>query len=208
MGNMVSRKNVDYFEMFEKGISISLKAAECLGTSFADGEISEAELKKVKEAEHEGDHHVHECLSIIERAFITPFDRTDIVEIIKAIENLTDSIDQIASHIYILRFTRADKLNEFVRLLVQSCQKLNDLMGELKQYKKSTTKINEYIIEVNHIEEEGDRAYADSMRRLFEEEKDPVAIIKYMEMYQLLEHSLDCCEDIADMIEKIIVAKT
>jgi uncharacterized protein Yka (UPF0111/DUF47 family) len=83
MGNMISRKSVDYFEMFEKGVQISLKAAQRLRSSFSDGKIDEKEMKLVKDAEHEGDTHVHECLKKIDVAFITPIDRTDIVEIIR-----------------------------------------------------------------------------------------------------------------------------
>jgi uncharacterized protein Yka (UPF0111/DUF47 family) len=205
----ISRKNVDYFEMFEKGMQIALKAAERLQASFADGKINEAELKMIKEAEHEGDLHVHQCIKAIDIAFITPIDRTDIVEIIKAIECLTDSIDYIATHIHILQITEANEyLVRFVNSVVLSCKTLSELMSALKQYKKNQKKISECIIEVNRIEEEGDRTYADSMMHLFQDEKDAIKIIKQKELYQLLEDSIDYCEDIADLVEKVMVAKT
>jgi uncharacterized protein len=209
MGNMINKKSVDYFEMFEKGIKISLVAAERLQAAFADGVINEAELKLVKDAEHDGDHLVHECLKKIDVAFITPIDRNDIVEIIKAIENLTDSIDAVANHIYILHVNEAKEyLRKFVDYVVISCRVLNELMTALKQFKKNQKKINDCIIEVNRIEEEGDRTYAESMRNLFERETDPILIIKKKELYQLLEYSVDCCEDVADLVEKVMVAKT
>ncbi len=74
--------------------------------------------------------------------------------------------------------------------------------------KKSLKKILEYIIEVNQIEEEGDQIYIKSMKDLFEHQTDPIAIMKNKEIYQLLEHTLDCCEDVADMVEKILVSKS
>lgn len=205
----ISRKKVDYFEMFEKGMQIALKAAVKLKSAFSDGVINNFELKQIKEIEHEGDLHVHQCLKTIDIAFITPIDRTDIVEIIKAIENLTDSIDYIATHINILQIRDANKyLVSFVDSVVSSCEILNELMTELKQFKKNQKKINEYIIEVNRIEEEGDRTYAESMQKLFQDETDAVKIIKQKELYQLLEDSIDRCEDIADLVEMVIVAKT
>jgi len=208
MGNMMTRKNVDYFEMFAKGISISLEAAKKLQSAFADGIINEAELRKIKETEHAGDKHVHECLKIIDVAFITPIDRTDLVEILKGIENITDSIDAVANHIYMMHITQWNEyLCQFVDLTVTSCERLYDLMIALKQFKKNPKLINELIIEVNRLEEVGDTAYMQSMRDLFEFEKDPIAIIKNKELYQLLEHSIDCCEDVADMVEKIMIAK-
>jgi uncharacterized protein Yka (UPF0111/DUF47 family) len=190
-------------------MQIALKAAERLQASFADGKINEAELKMIKEAEHEGDLHVHQCIKAIDIAFITPIDRTDIVEIIKAIECLTDSIDYIATHIHILQITEANEyLVRFVNSVVLTCKTLSELMSALKQYKKNQKKISECIIEVNRIEEEGDRTYADSMMHLFQDEKDAIKIIKQKELYQLLEDSIDYCEDIADLVEKVMVAKT
>ena len=81
-------------------------------------------------------------------------------------------------------------------------------MSELKRFKKSLKTILEHIIEINRIEEDGDRTYFESMKALFATETDPVKIIKNKEIYQLMEHSLDCCEDVADMVEKILVSKT
>lgn len=209
MGNMISRKQVDYFEMFTKGIEISLKAAKNLQSAFADGKINEAELRRIKEVEHEGDRHVHECLKIIDMAFITPIDRTDILEVLKGIENITDSFDAVSNHIYMMHITKSNKyLCKFVDLAVISCERLCDLMIALKQFRKHTSKINELIIEVNRLEEEGDSTYLDSMRNLFEFETDPIAIIKHKELYQLLENTLDCCEDVADLVEKIMISAT
>ena len=205
----ISRKSVDYFQMFEDGSKISLEAAKKMQAAFADGMINESELKQVKEAEHKGDKHIHQCLKVIEVAFITPIDRTDIIEILKGIENITDSIDDIANHIHIMCVEEANEyMCRFIDYNVISCEKLCELMSELKRFKKSLKTILEHIIEINRIEEDGDRTYFESMKALFATETDPVKIIKNKESYQLMEHSLDCCEDVADMVEKILVSKT
>ncbi len=205
----ITRKNVDYFEMFDTGMSIALKAGKKLQTAFIDGIIDEAELKQIKDIEHEGDLHVHQCIKTIDVAFITPIDRTDIVEIVKAIENLTDSIDAIANRIFMLQITEADEyLVKFVSSLVLSCEKLSEMMTELKQFKKNQKKIKECIIEVNRLEEVGDRTFMDSMRNLFMCEKDAIKLVKQKDLYELLEDALDRAEDIADIVEKVIVAKT
>lgn len=205
----ISRKNVDYFEMFAEGVAISLDAAKKLQTAFADGVIKKDELRLVKDSEHAGDKHIHECLKVIEVAFVTPIDRTDIIEILKGIENITDSIDAVANHIHIMNVNEANEyLIKFMEFLVASCEKLYELMKETKKFKKSLKKILELIIEINRIEEDGDRVYFESMKALFENEKDAIKIIKNKEIYQLLEHTLDCCEDVADMVEKILVSKS
>lgn len=208
MGKM-SKQSTEYFEMFEKGVAISLEAARALQAALVNQHIHGETLKSIKDIEHKGDLHVHQCLRKIDVAFITPIDRTDIVEIIKAIENLTDSIDAVANHIMILNVQESNVyLRKFVDYVVQSCEKLNELMEALKNFKKNHERIKECVVEVNRIEEEADRTYAEGMRRLFEKETDPIAIIKKKELYQLLEETIDCCEDVADLVENVLVAKT
>lgn len=209
MGNMITRKNVDYFEMFANGISISLKAANLLKTAFADDVIDDSELAKIKEVEHEGDRYVHESLKVVEVAFITPIDRSDIIELIKGIENVTDSVDNISNHIYMMRITKSDTyMRNFINILVTSCERLNELMIALKHFKKNPNHtIQDLIIEVNRLEEEGDSIFRESMRNLFGFETDPLIIIKNKELYKLFERAIDSCEDIADMVEKIMIAK-
>jgi len=205
----ITRKNVDYFEMFDTGMSIALKSAIKLQAAFSDGIINEAELKQIKEIEHEGDLHVHQCIKTIDVAFITPIDRTDIVEIVKAIENLTDSVDAVANRIFMLQITEVDEyLVKFVSSLVQSCETLKEMMCQLKQFKKNHKRLKECIIEVNRLEEVGDRTFMESMQNLFTHEKDAIKLVKQKDLYELLEDSLDRAEDIADIVEKVIVAKT
>ena len=205
----ISRKTVDYFQMFEAGIKIALKAARLLQSAFADGIINEEELRQIKQVEHDGDMHVHQCIRAIDVAFITPIDRTDIVEIVKAIENLTDSVDTVANRIYMYQYTEVnDYLIKFVNNVVLSCETLQEMMCQLKQFKKNTGRIKECIIEVNRLEEDGDRTYMECMKKLFAQEKDAIKLIMQKDLYELLEEALDCCEDVADIVEKIIVAKT
>jgi len=205
MGKL-GRKQADYFDMFEKGISISHEAALKLQTAFSDGVINVAELKLVKDLEHDGDRHIHESLKIIDDAFITPIDRSDIVDILNGIENITDSIEAVADHIYMMRIDQSNEfMRKFVDLIVISCQKLHDLMIIVKGFKKDRKALMELIIEVNRLEEEGDRTYSMSMRDLFEFETNAITIIKHKEIYQLSEQALDRCEDVADMVEKIMI---
>lgn len=203
----ISKKEVNYFEMFATGVAISLEAAKKLKAAFADGVINEDELRQIKELEHQGDKHVHASLRTIEEAFITPIDRSDLIDVLKGIENITDSLEDIANHIYMMNITRSnDYLMRFVDLVVLSCEKLHDLMKTLNHYKKNSEAVLNLVIEVNRLEEVGDTTFQESMSYLFTNETNPVTIITHQEMYKLMEHSLDCCEDVADMVERIMIA--
>lgn len=206
---IIKKNDVNYFEIFIKGVSISLEAANGLSRAFDDGIVDSRELLKVKELERKGDVHVHESLKIVEEAFITPINQSDIVEILKLIENVTDGIDDAANHIYIMRLDTDDTyMRHFVKIIISSCEKLHELMKSLKHFKEQQySDLRRLIVEINDLEEEGDRTYSESMRYLFQYEKDPVNIIKKKEIYQRLEYAIDCVEDVADVIEKLIASK-
>ena len=202
-------KDVDCFELFQISSSYSRKAALALKKAYDDGDVDYNELKNLKNIEHEADIHVHRCLKMVEEAFITPIDRSDIVEIIKEIENITDSIESVAN---ITNMMCVKHVNESAQTLmsyvVDACVKLEELMKTLKNFKKEFKKINELIIEINNIEEAGDKVYFTAMRDLFQFETDAKKIIVWQRLYDQLESSLDKCEDVADIVQKIIVSKT
>jgi len=209
MGKSISRKNVDYFGMFEKSAAIARDTAYKLQSAFRDGNINLAELRSLKELEHAGDLHLHECMKIIDVAFITPIDRTDLAAILNGIENVTDSIEDIADSFYMMCINESNEcMRRFVTLLALSCEKMLELMTELKRFKKNVNDISKLIIEINRIEEEGDKLFRDNMRNLFEFETNPMTVIKYKDLYRRFEDAVDCCEDVADMVENIIVTKT
>lgn len=210
MSNFFS-KGPDYFALFEKGISISNKAAKALQSSFTDGVIDKNEIMRLKEIEHEGDRHVHECSSLIADAFITPLDRSDMMAMVAAIEAITDSIDDIANQIYMMHITKTNEVTvKLVNLIVKCCEELCTLMAEFKQYKKNFKRIKEITVNVNNLEEEGDAVFNEAMRELFDpnNKMEMIDVIRLQNLYNTLENSLDYCEDVADIVEQMIVSNT
>lgn len=201
--------NIDYFAMFVTGADIALKAAEALKSAFHDQHISRDELLKVKEIEHEGDHHMHISLRVVEEAFITPIDQSDLIDILKAIESVTDHIDYVAAHLYMLNINESDVyLNKFMDLLILCNHDIVELMKLLRRFKTlNMEEIYKLILRINTLEEEADRNYLDSMRNLFTTDQDPVEIIKRKEIYQRFEDAIDRAEDVANAVERLLVAK-
>jgi len=206
---MIFKGEADYLEMFVRSASIALEAAKMLKDAFRDFIINDDELANIKKVEHMGDKHMRESLLVIEEAFITPIDQSDIISILMGIEEATDSIDDVASHVHMMMITERDRhMLEFLDTMVLSYEKLYELMVALKKFKKVTNKdVNSLVIEINTLEEKGDRIYRESMRNLFESEKDPVNIIKKKEIYQLFEETLDCSEEVADMVENLLIVR-
>ncbi len=207
--HIIMPSGVDYFQMFTTGSEISLRAAQALQIAFADQAINVEELRKIKEIEHEGDRHVHASLKILEEAFITPIDQSDLIDILKSIENVTDHIDYVAAHLYMLNINESDRyLAAFIDTLVLSCQKIVDLMICLRNFKKLDLKAMYKLIEdINELEEVADRIYLESMRDLFTNGSGPLLVIQKKEIYQRLEDAMDRTEDTANAVEKLLIAK-
>jgi uncharacterized protein Yka (UPF0111/DUF47 family) len=206
---LFASKETDYFELFQISMSYASRAAKSLQKAFVNNVIDYHEIQNLKSIEHEADIHVHRCLKLIEEAFVTPIDRSDIVEIVKEIENITDNIDSIGNHTYMMCVTEVNEAAQnLMNLVVEACIKLEELMKILKNYKKELKKIDELIIEINHIEEVGDKTYLSAMRTLFEFETDAKKVIVWKLLYEKLEAALDECEDVADIVQKIIIART
>lgn len=204
-------KGPDYFILFEKGMEISSRAAQTLKRAFAGDKINEEEIKQLKALEHEGDKHVHECAKLIEDAFITPIERPDMMNLVAAIESLTDSIDDVGNQVYMMHIEgKEETAQKFVDLIASACTELCNMMHVFKHFKKSQTDIHEISIRVNHIEEEGDVLFISAMRSMFDPEQthDPIDVMRRRSLYQTLEDSLDCCEDVADIMAHIIIANT
>ncbi|NMA66301.1 MAG: DUF47 family protein [Clostridiaceae bacterium] len=200
-------KDSDWFNLFVTSISYSSKAAQALQKAFEDGSIDYNELQNLKSIEQEADTHVHRSLKLVEEAFVTPIDRSDIIEIINEIENITDCIETISNYTYMTGVKRVNEATQnLMQLLVDACLKLEDLMKNLKNYKKNLKIINDYIIEINRIEEMGDKTYINAMRNLFEHETDAKKIIITQLLYEKLEEALDKCEDVADAVQKVIIS--
>ncbi len=204
----ILKKEMNYFDMFVKGVTYSLNAAKILKSVLDNGGLTEEDAIKIKSIEHEADIHMHDVCSHLNVAFITPIDREDIYRIVKETDDITDSIESVSNGIWMMNVEKVNapmkKMGEYI---VNACEMLVELMSEVKNHKKSN-KLNDYVIEINRIEELGDKCFKEAMKELFHTEKDPIKIIKMKEIYKELEDTLDNCEDVADCVESIIITKT
>lgn len=206
---IIIKSDVDYFDMFVEGADISLRAALALKHAFADERINEHELIKIRDIEHEGDRHVQESLQIVNDAFITPIDQSDLLDILKGIEDVTDYIDDVAAHCYMLNIRESDMyIDKFIDIMVVTCQKQLDLMKFLKNIKHLPMEQMKTLIgEINSLEEDADRVYQMGMRSLFTNGFDPIEIVRRKEIYIRLEDVLDGLERVANVVHSLMVAK-
>ena len=204
----ILKKDTDYFEMFTKGVQFSLDAAISLKDLLDNDGVTAEKIAAIKKIEQAADCHAHEVYKQLNVAFITPIDREDIYRIIRETDDITDSIEAVSNKMWMMSVTNiTPAMRQMGDYIVKACELLVRLMSEIKNHKK-TNKLNEYTIEINNMEELGDKCYKEAMKDLFDKERDPIALIKMKEIYKELEDTLDNCEDVADCVEEIIITKT
>ncbi|MBN1775946.1 MAG: DUF47 family protein [Clostridiales bacterium] len=202
---MRNSKEADYFDLFIKAASICNRAAEGLDELLDDLSDSHLKSNAIHEIEHEGDRLYHEVYFHLNRSFITPIEREDIMEISRSIEETIDSIDDVAIMLDMMSIESAKKRGKgMCNLITKACSALVTAAVEFKNFKKSK-ELSPILVQINNIEEEGDALFQSSMKELFNKEKDVLDIIKWQEIYKSMENVLDSCEAAADAMERVII---
>ena len=157
---------------------------------------------EIKEIEHKCDFLTHEIIQRLHRTFVTPLDREDIHELARSLDDVMDAIDASAGviRLYQIDHVRADA-RELARLVRVSADQLVIALQALERRQG----VAEPAVEINRLENEADRAHQIALRRLFEEERDPITIIKWKEILDFLEDATDRCEDVANVLEGVVV---
>ncbi|CAL7963743.1 conserved hypothetical protein [Gammaproteobacteria bacterium] len=157
----------------------------------------------IKEIEHKGDLQTHEIIKTLNKSFITPFDREDIYSLASALDDVIDAIDALAQRLIIYHIDKiTPEAKELGFIILKACQTVEKAVAMLEN---KTQHILEYCVEINSLEGEADRVRADAISRLFDEVQDPIFLIKWKEIYENLERVADRCEDVANVLESVVV---
>jgi predicted phosphate transport protein (TIGR00153 family) len=157
---------------------------------------------EIKEVEHKCDFLTHAVIQRLHKTFVTPLDREDIHALARSLDDVIDAIDDSAA---VLRLYKIDRVRQEARDQVRIIVACTDqLLSAMKALGKKQ-QISGCAVEINRLENEADRVHQVALRRLFEEERDPIAIIKWKEILDFLELATDRCEDIANVLEGVVV---
>jgi uncharacterized protein len=200
----ITAKEGIFFDLFVATAEDTCIAAKKLEELMENYTNINEKINAIEEIEHKCDGHVHKMLEHLNRSFITPIDREDIYLIAKELDNITDAIESTAHRFRMFNVKSGikDDAKRLSKLITQCTEELVDVMSELKKMKTSK-KLSEKIIKVNSIENEGDDIFRSAMQSLFVSEKDALEVIKWKEIYEYLENTLDACEDVANIVEGV-----
>lgn len=204
---MAKKENNYYYDTFSKCISYACEAAELLQNCVDNYNVANlsVELDKMHRIEHTADGVKHEMMERLMKEFLPPIEREDIVELAHTIDDVIDSVEDVLQGMYMYNIKAfRPEVKEFSSVILRSCQAMWKMGDELSDFRKSAL-LKEKIVEINALEEEADRLYKEAIHRLYTDEKDPVYILSWTTMYKCMEKCCDSCEDVADMVEQIIM---
>lgn len=197
-------KETDFFVMFEKAALNLKKGAALLVETLEDLSSSEARAKEIYEVEQEGDMLTHEIMRRLNKTFLTPIDREDIHSLVCRIDDVLDLIWTCADRAFLfkLKSSRYEAV-ELSKTLLATTEVIQKAISSLKEKKYSY--IQEFCIEINRLENSADNIFRRALAKLFDDEKDPIQVIKWKNIYEHLEDASDRCEDVANILESIVL---
>ncbi|HLA49562.1 MAG TPA: DUF47 family protein [Thermodesulfovibrionia bacterium] len=197
-------KEIDFFEIFDRAALNLTKAATLLVSLMENFSNVETLAKEIYEAEQEGDILTHEIMKKLNKTFITPIDREDLHALASSLDDVVDLIWAAVDRLTVFKITESTK--EAIAMskdLLMTAEVIHKAIHKLKE--KNYPYVQEYCIEINRLENRIDRDFRDALGALFDEVKDPIFIIKWKEIYEHLEDASDKCEDVANVLEAIVL---
>ena len=157
---------------------------------------------EIKEIEHKCDFLSHEIYQRLHRTFVTPIDREDIHALTRSLDDVMDTIDATAGYVRLYKVQKVRfGARELARVISDSTKAVSLAMQGLEPRKG----VADHVVEINRLENEGDRLHLEAVRQLFDEERDPILLYKWKEILDHLEDATDRCEDVADVIEGVVL---
>jgi len=197
-------KQIDFFELFDHAARNVIKGASLLVAVLQDMDNLEMISKEVRDSEKEGDMMTHDIMKRLNKTFVTPIDREDLHALATKIDDVIDMIWACVERFTLFRLSVPTKeAIDMAKEILTTTEMMSKAIIALRDKKYSF--VQEYCIEINSLENRIDRLYKNALVKLFDEVKDPIAIIKWKEVYEYLENASDACEDVANILEAIVL---
>jgi predicted phosphate transport protein (TIGR00153 family) len=198
-------KDTVFYDLFEGLSRHAVAAAEHLRQLSRNFEQSDMWIQRIRDEEHSADDLAHKALDRLDRTFITPFDREDIHELVNKLDDIIDNIDALAKRFPLFHIKSVEPdFQKQADVLVQAAVAVSDAVHRLRKSRK-LSELSDKLIEIHHKESVGDDNHHAAMSRLFAGGIDALEVMKWKELYDLVEEAIDNCEDVGNTLERIVL---
>jgi uncharacterized protein len=195
-------RETKFFDLFADVAANVTDGARLLAEVLEEGTNIEVRIDKLKDIEHKGDDLTHAIMTKLNQTFITPFDREDIHRLASAMDDVLDLVNAAGQRLVLYKIRNIPSAAaDLARVTVRQSEELSKALGLLEK----TKGVLESCVEINRLEDEGDRICREAIGRLFEQEKDAIQLIKIKELFEVLELATDKAEDAANVLEGVVL---
>ena len=198
-------RETKFYDFFEQSAGNLVVAAERLVDLFDNYEDVEVKVKAIKDLEHQGDAITHRIMEHLHTTFVTPIDREDIARLAESLDDVMDFIEAAARTAFLYQIVGpTEPARELASIILKITHKLNEVMPLLRR-RDQFKRILEECVEVNRLENEADEVQHAALADLFDGTRDVIKIIKWREIYEHLESATDRGEDVANVLEAVVL---
>jgi hypothetical protein len=202
LSQLFAPKEREFFDLFEEAGANIVRATQLLERMLDDWPDHGELARDVVVCEQEGDRITHDIIQRLNTSFVTPIDREDIYALASALDDIVDFVEEVSDFMGLYRIEAPmDQAQEMTRILSQSARQLAEAIPRLRTFRD----IRHYTIEVNRLENDGDRVMREALASLFERGIDPMMVIRWKDIFERLEDAIDATETTANILEGIVI---
>ena len=203
LGDLFAPRDRAYFELFEEAGQNATRAADLLERMLVNFPDTRELAGEILECEHEGDRITHDIIDRLNHTFVTPIDREDILALASALDDIVDYTEEVADYLGLYGIEAPmDQAISLARVLNAACRAIGQAIPMLRGFKPE---ISEHTVEVNRLENEGDRLTREAVASLFDARIDPMVVIRWKDLFERLEAAIDSTEHVADILYGIVI---
>ena len=192
----------EYFDLFEEAGRNALRTAELLDQLLSSFPAQRSLAADIRECEHDGDRITHDIIYRLNNTFVTPIDREDILALASALDDIVDYTEEVADYLELYKIEAPmEQSIQLARVLRDACRQLSEAIPRLREFRD----ISRYTVEVNRLENEGDRITREAVASLFDDATDPMVVVRWKDLFERLEAAIDATEHTANIMETIVI---
>src|ERR671927_559973 len=202
LSHIFSTKDRAFFDLFEEGAGNAVRAADLLDQMLAHYPDRADLSRDIVICEQEGDRITHDVHQKLNSTFVTPIDREDVLTLVSDLDDIVDLIDEVADYLGLYKIEAPmEQAQRLAHVLLQAARQIAEAMPRLRAFKD----ISHFTVEINRLENDGDRITRDAIASLFESGIDPLVVIRWKDIFERLEEAIDACEHVANTLEGVVI---
>ena len=198
----IMQRSGEFFELFLESARNLTAGTELLKDLIENYQDVETKAQRIKDREHEGDEITHAIIRRLNTTFVTPIDREDIYALASALDDIVDFTEEAADYLGLYKIEAPmEQGQRLAHVLLQAARAISEAMPRLRSFED----ISHYTVEINRLENDGDRITREAIASLFDTGIDPMVVIRWKDIYERLENAIDATERVANILEGIVI---